>query len=57
MILKMKNAHTNGRCGKRPAYLPPETGIVAYHVSYAIIKSVHPECPRDGDALEEHQEE
>lgn len=49
--------HADGGRGDRPAELPPEARIVAYHVPYAVIKLVHTKRPRHGDALEEHQEE
>jgi hypothetical protein len=47
----------DGRGGDDPGELPEEEGIVADHVLDAVVEAVDAERPRDGDALEEDEEE
>ncbi len=38
-----------------PAELEPTSWVVSNHVLNAVIETVHPETPRNGDALEEDE--
>lgn len=43
--------------GDGPAELPPLHWVIPDHIPDAVVKSVDAESPRDGDALEENEEE
>lgn len=49
--------NANSRRKSDPAELPPDGGVVADHFLDAVVEAVDTERPRDGDALEEYQEE
>lgn len=53
----MSTHKANAGCRDDPAELPPSYGVVADHVLDAIIEAAYAEGPRDGDALEEDQEQ
>lgn len=48
---------TDRRRRKHPAEFPPAHGIVSNHVLNSIVESLNAKAPRDGDALEEDEEE
>jgi hypothetical protein len=49
--------HTDEWCSDGPAEFPEHEWVIANHVFDSIVESIYPECPRNGNALEEYQEE
>lgn len=52
-----EHSHANGRSRHAPAELPPAHRVVADHVLDSVVEPAHAVRPRNGDALEEHEEE
>lgn len=53
----IKTYKADARSGEHPAELPPNHRVVSNHVFDAVVESLDAVAPRDGDALEEDEEE
>lgn len=53
--VKDEDANANEWSSDAPAELEPTSWVVSNHVLNAVIETVHPETPRNGDALEEDE--
>lgn len=53
----IKTHEADARSGEHPAELPPDHWVVSNHVFDAVVESLDAVAPRDGDALEEDEEE